>query len=302
MNEFDDVVELTDEERKELNLPPEEGADDPSTDPDPATDPNPEDPPADPPADPQPEDPPADPPADPVVNDEDPYLKAFNEVGLSKQFVDPMDAIRRIPYQNQYIAQLQEQNTVLRQQVQPQTPEASSGQQQQSDFDIDEFNVEFDADPRGALIKAGFVPATEMVGMRQQLAILHEREQYRDQADTVAALPGLKEVETAFRMHQLPAPGANAVWDEMGRLANTMPGVEKMPFKTQMEILHPMATQRLSASTPAVPPVPASDKAAASTASGTSKTHGGKEKPVDVTNMTADQQLAHYEKQGLVGQ
>ena len=293
----DDVLELTDEERKELNLSPNEpeAPEVKDPDPDPATDPTPTDPPVDPEGD-APTDLPEDPPADPVANDDDPVMKAFVESGLSKQYVDPADAIRRMPDQNRYIESLQAQVRA------GQPPVPTQPQPVAPVFDIDKFNVEFEVDPRAALKSAGFVPASEVAGMQQQLHVIQERDHYRGMADTVGSYEGLKDVQSALRLQQFPAQGVNEIWDEMRRLANAMPGMLDVPFDTQMEVLYPMATKRLSPKKPPIPLVPPGEKLGASTSSGASSGRVATDADApDFGKMTSGQIKAYYDKREMIG-
>ncbi|MDF1545606.1 MAG: hypothetical protein P1R58_10950 [bacterium] len=250
------------------------------------------------PVDPSESDEETDPEPDPI--DEDPIQRIFKEEGLEKQFADPIDALRRIKDQNRYI------DVLVKQQKANEARLAEARKPEEKPFEPEYL------DPQAIeeMNKLGFVRKSDVESQLSEiqsgLTAVQQREGRRDAADYIESIdPGLKAVASAVRLgHEDNFPKGKApLWDAIQDVVQQHPELANanMSSKAIMELILPIAKQRVSAPAvkPSVDPVSEDKKRLARTTKG--QKPAGPDQPPDYNKMSPDGIFKWHEKRGLIG-
>ena len=226
---------------------------------------------------------------EPAISDEQ---EAFNRLGLSGQFVSPVDALNRMPDFNRHIDHLNKRNLTLEQEL------AEARKTKPVPLNSDQFRDKFDENPLDALDSAGLAKKEDVESLQTEIQRLQDRDNSRNFADSLSEYPELKNVVSAYRIGRTPVSGMNPYWDKMKELMSEYPGLETASPEVIVKILLPHAKKLVNpGQKPPVGKVSDADKAGANSPS-PGKT--ARTTTPDYSNMTSDQIMADMRKRGQV--
>ena len=200
-----------------------------------------------------------------TADEKDPVAEAFEEAGLSGQFTDPADALRRIPHFNSYLDALNKTNAAQAARLEALETEANKPVRPSAEEVLEGFGT----DPARAMEDAGFARSDDVVKQNERMARIEHQLEMQRMSNTLVQFDGLKNVASAYHIGQRPRPGVNELWDEMNIEADKYPGLNTAPFETQLQVVYPAAKRRVDArKKPPVAKVPADEKLGATTTGG----------------------------------
>lgn len=174
-------------------------------------------------------------------------------------------ALAGIQEKDRFIDELKEGGRQMREVLKSYTKQPAPTEERPEPLD---FNA--DVDPDAALQKAGYVRQDQVqpsfARVDERLAQTEGYLQRMAFADAVGQFDELKDVVPQLRTGQLPIPGRNKLWDEMGRVYQSAPGLQAVDPSQIVPILYDAAQKRMGAP-PAVAPVSAEKKRGATTTS-----------------------------------